>query len=94
MDNLILFCIGFTVISIVMILILRQKNETVANIFHSLGKSESIVVAGLIIGCVLLVVCVAFFVSEYRKAAFALLLTAALILSVMQVADGSGIDEI
>ena len=94
MNHLILVCVVFTVAWIVIILILRQKNEAVANMFHSFGKAEKIVVTGLVIGCVLLVVCAAFFVSEFRKAAFALLLSAALILSVTQVADSSGLDDL
>ncbi len=93
MNNWIAICAVFSCIPIVIILVLRRKNETVANIFHALGKWESIVVAGLIIGCVLLVACAAFCVVAYRKAALALLLTAALILSVLQVSDSSRIDE-
>lgn len=92
MNDWILICAAFSGIPIAIILILSRKNEFVANVFHSLGKTEHIIVAGLVTGGILLIASAAFAIFEIEKAAFGFILAAALVLSLMQGIVFSGIN--
>lgn len=93
MNNWILICSAFSGIPIAIMLILLRKNEKVRNIFHSFGKTEHIIIAGLVIGGILLLISAVFAVFEYEKTAFGFLISAAFALSIMQGIAFSGINE-
>lgn len=93
MDNWILICAAFSGVPIAVVLILLRKSEFVANIFHSLGRTEHIIIAGLVIGGILLILSAVLAISEFEKAAFGFLIAAALSMSVMQGIAFSGINE-
>ena len=93
MNDWILICVALSGLPIAVILILLRKNEKVASIFHSFGKTEHIIIAGLVIGGILLIVSAVFAIAEFEKAAFGFLISAALALSIMQGIAYSGINE-
>lgn len=84
MDSWIFICAACSAVSVAMILILVRKNEFVANAFHSFGKTENIILVGLRIGGILLLVSAVLAISEFEKAAFGFIISAALVLSIMQ----------
>jgi len=93
LDNWILICAAFSGVPIAIVLILLRKSEFVANIFHSLGRTEHIIIAGLVIGGILLILSAALAIFEFEKAAFGFLIAAALCMSMMQGIAFSGINE-
>ncbi len=93
MDNWILICAAFSGVPIAIILILARKSEFVANIFQSLGKTEHIVIAGLVSGGGLLIVSAVLAILEFENAAFGCLIAAALAMSCMQGIAFSGVNE-
>ncbi len=93
MNNWIIICAAFAGVPIAIILILARKNEFVANIFHSLGRTEHIIVAGLVTGGILLILSAVLAIFELEKAAFVFVIIAALVLSAMQGIAFSGINE-
>lgn len=93
MNNWILICTAFSGVPIAVILVLLRKNEAFANIFHSLGRTEHIIVAGLVTGGILLIVSAVLAISEFERAAFGFILAAALVLSLMQGIAYSGFNE-
>ena len=93
MNNWILICSAFSGIPIAIMLILLRKNEKVRNIFHSFGKTEHIIIAGLVSGGILLLISAVFAVFEYEKTSFGFLIAAALAMSCMQGIAYSGINE-
>lgn len=93
MNDWILICVALSGLPIAVILILLRKNEKVASIFHSFGKTEHIIVGGLVVGGILLIVSAVFAIAEFEKAAFGFIISAALVLSIMQGIAFSGINE-
>ena len=85
MNNWILICAAFSGVPIAVVLILLRKNKAFANIFHSFGKTEHIIIAGLVLGGVLLIISAVLAILEFENAAFAM--------SVMQGICYSGVNE-
>lgn len=92
MDNWILICAAFSGVPIAIVLILLRKSEFVADIFHSLGRTEHVIVAGLVTGGILLIASAVLAILEFEKAAFGFIISAALVLSLMQGIAFSGIN--
>ncbi len=93
MNNWILICAAFSGVPIAVVLILLRKSEFVANIFHSLGRTEHIIVAGLVTGGILLIASAVLAILEFENAAFGFLIAAALCMSMMQGIAFSGVNE-
>lgn len=93
MDNWILICAAFSGVPIAICLVLLRKSEKVANLFHTLGKTEHIIIADLVIGGILLIISAALAIFEFETAAFGFLIAAALIMSMMQGIAFSGIND-